>query len=348
MKLSDFDYHLPPELIAQYPAVERSSSRLLVHERAGSKTAHERFKQIGRYLKKGDVLVLNDTRVLPARLYGSRETGGKVEALLLTPAEKNCWKALIRPSGRIKKGAVLTFEKAGKVIKATVADDAAPDTGERLLDFGNGDFYRALEEAGYMPLPPYLGRAAETGDDERYQTVFADRQGAVAAPTAGLHFDRVLLDQLTAEGVEIVRVTLHVGYGTFQPVMAEDPREHRMHAENFEISPRAAEIINTACREGRRVIACGTTSVRVLETAASGTGQIKACSGSTNIFIYPPYSFKITSGLITNFHLPKTTLLMLVAAFLGERGREKLFELYQKAIDEKYRFFSYGDAMLIL
>lgn len=292
--------------------------------------------------------MLNDTRVLPARLYGRRASGGKVEALLLKPAGAESWKVLIRPSGRIKKGAQLIFEKNGRYLSAIVADDAPADSGERLLTFETGNLRQALDETGFMPLPPYLGRVADERDSERYQTVFAEKDGAIAAPTAGLHFDQALLRALKEAGIQIATVTLHVGYGTFQSVLCKDLRQHRMHEEFFEVNEAAAQMINAACREKRRVIACGTTSVRVLETAAVAPGKIAPTSGATNIFIYPSYSFKITSGLVTNFHLPKTTLLMLVAALLGDKGRDTLFELYREAIQEQYRFFSYGDAMLIL
>jgi len=348
MKISDFDYTLPPDLIAAFPAVERTSSRLLYFNRARKSQQHTFFSNLLSFLKPGDVLVLNDTRVLPARLYGRRESGGKVEALLLKQMAADSWKALIKPSGKIKKGAKITFEKNGSCLCAVVSDDAPADSGERLLCFETENFREALDETGFMPLPPYIGRAADERDSERYQTVFADKDGAIAAPTAGLHFDQPQIQALKEAGIEIALVTLHVGYGTFQPVQFDDPLQHRMHEEFFEVSENAARIINAACREKRRVIACGTTSVRVLETAAVGPGEIAPVSGMTNIFIYPPYSFKITSGLITNFHLPKTTLLMLVAALLGNQGRETLFELYQEAIRERYRFFSYGDAMLIL
>ncbi len=348
MKISDFDYVLPQELIAAFPTEERTSSRLLYFNRGSRLRQHTRFSKLLSYLEPGDVLVLNDTRVLPARLYGRRESGGKVEALLLKPAGHESWKVLIKPSGRIKKGARIVFEKSGRKLSALVEDDAPADSGERLLRFETGDLRQALEQTGFMPLPPYLGRAADERDAERYQTVFADKDGAIAAPTAGLHFDQALIRTLKASGIQIATVTLHVGYGTFQPVQCDDPLQHRMHEESYEIGDAAAQMINAACREKRRVIACGTTSVRVLETAAVEPGKIVPARGITNIFIYPPYSFKITSGLITNFHLPKTTLLMLVAALLGECGRDTLFDLYREAIQERYRFFSYGDAMLIL
>ncbi len=348
MKLSDFDYELPPELIAHHPAPERTASRLFYYDRASGQKTHARFAGLFDYFRAGDVLVLNDTRVMPARLIGRRKSGGSVEALLLKPLGTTCWKVLIRPSGRIKKGEIIFFEKSGHSLLATVTDDAPPDSGERLLDFGDVDFTREIEQTGFMPLPPYIDRKADETDKERYQTVFAQKGSAIAAPTAGLHFDRPLLARLEKMGVEIVYVTLHVGYGTFQPMMCDNPAEHRMHEEMFEFTPTAAATVNRACREGRRVIACGTTSVRVLETAAVAPGAVEARSGVTNIFIYPPYSFKITSGIVTNFHLPKTTLLMLVAALLGEGGRDKLFDLYHEAMRERYRFFSYGDAMLIL
>jgi len=348
MKLSDFDYPLPEELIAAVPAKERTGSRLFCYTRQSLQRQHTQFSDIASWFVPGDVLVLNNTRVLPARLYGKRQTGGQAEALLLTQLSQKTWSVLLKPSGRIKRDARIIFEKDGHCLEAIVLDDAKNDSGQRTLEFQTDDLLQALELTGFIPLPPYIDRMPTEYDAERYQTVFAQCSGAIAAPTAGLHFDELLLQTLKNKGVQVVTVTLHVGYGTFQPVTFEDPSQHRMHEESFVIDAAAAESVNEACRQKRRIIACGTTCVRVLETAAVGAGQLVPTKGVTDIFIYPPYSFKIVSGLITNFHLPKTTLLMLVAAFLGSAGQAMLLDLYKEAIRERYRFFSYGDAMLLL
>ncbi len=344
MKLSDFDYPLPPELIAAFPPEDRASARLLKVDRVSGKISHHIFRGIENFLNKGDVLVLNNTKVLPARVFGLRQTGGQVEALFLKQTEKNVWKVLLRPGGRIKQGAVISLGENGTKFDARVLDDPQPDSGERLLQIDNGK--EVLKKIGHIPLPPYIDRPDSKIDRDLYQTVFAEKEGAVAAPTAGLHFDKDLLERLKKKGVEVVYVTLHTSYGTFQPLGQEDLEKNELFEEEYEITPQAAEIINRAKKENRRVIACGTTSVRTLESAADNGGQVKAHKAETRIFIYPPYTFKIISGMITNFHLPKSSLMLLVSAFLG--AKEKLMNAYEEAIREKYRFYSYGDAMVIL
>ncbi len=352
MKLSDFDYFLPKELIAAFPPEDRPSAKLLRVARKTGEVAHDVFRSIVDLLKPGDVLVLNNTKVLPARLFGRKETGGLVELLLLKNSPNGnprCWEALVRPNRRVKKNASLVFGSNGMTFEANVLDESRPDSGKRLIEFKEDSIQEKLEKFGHIPLPPYIDRPDTPIDRELYQTVFAQKPGAVASPTAGLHFDGALLQTLNAKGIEIVFVTLHVSYGTFQPVVAEDLSRHRMEEEEFEIAEDAANKINRALDENRRVIACGTTSVRTLESAVNPeTGRIKQQTGKTSLFIYPPYSFKVVQGLITNFHLPKSTLLLLVAAFLEEGGRNKLFQLYEEAIRCHYRFYSYGDAMLIL
>ena len=353
MKLSDFDFTLPRELVAVYPPLERPSARLVLVDRSSGKFSHHVFHELPDFLQAGDVLVLNDTKVFPARLYGKRETGGKVEALLLKENPDGTWEALVRPGGKIKKEAVIDFGENGLCIQARVLDDGRLDSGERTLEFQGGEVREKLKKIGHMPLPPYLGRPAAEIDREVYQTVFAEKEGAVASPTAGLHFDAALLKKLEAKGIEIVYVTLHVGYGTFQSVMDEDFTRHQMVPEEYEVSEQAAASINRALTENRRVIACGTTATRTLEAAYSGPSGIRACrGGKTNLFIYPPYPFKVVSGLITNFHIPKSSLLLLVAAFLAgnepEQGRDRLMRIYNEAIAQGYHFYSYGDAMVIL
>ncbi|MCB9800025.1 MAG: tRNA preQ1(34) S-adenosylmethionine ribosyltransferase-isomerase QueA [Candidatus Omnitrophica bacterium] len=348
--LTDFDYPLPENLIADQPLAQRTGSRLFFVRRHEDAVSHHRFNEIENFFKPGDVLVLNNTRVLPARLYGYKSANGaKVEALLLKEWEPGLWEALMKPSGRIKQSARICFSGGDSELDAVVMDGPREGSGQRLLKFEDPDYLKKIEQLGHMPLPPYIRRPDCAEDRARYQTVFAAKSGAVAAPTAGLHFDRPLLERLQAGGVEIVYVTLHVGYGTFQPVQCEDVTQHRMHEEWFEISEDSARAVNRALKENRRVIACGTTSVRVLESAAQEPGRVKAACGQTRLFIYPPYSFKIVTGLITNFHLPQSTLLMLVAAFLNDPDPpQRLLALYRTAVLEQYRFFSYGDAMLIL
>ncbi|MDE6867969.1 MAG: tRNA preQ1(34) S-adenosylmethionine ribosyltransferase-isomerase QueA [Clostridia bacterium] len=338
-KKSDFYYDLPEELIAQSPAEPRDSSRLLVYDRSSGKTEHKIFNSVTEYLKKGDVLDLNNTKVLPARLYAHTENGGAVEVLLLKRIEKDIWEVLVQPGKKCTRGKKLIISDG---LSLTVED--ITDSGERIVKFVyDGVFEEILDRVGLMPLPPYIKRKLE--DKNRYQTVYAKRDGSAAAPTAGLHFTPELLKRLKDSGVEVAEVLLHVGLGTFRPVKEDIITDHKMHSEYFEVGEEAAEIISRAKREGRRVIAVGTTSVRTLESVADENGQIKPCSGNTEIFIYPPYKFKCVDGLITNFHLPESTLIMLVAALCG---REKILELYNTAVSEKYRFFSFGDAMMIV
>ncbi len=336
---SDFYYDLPEEQIAQTPAEPRDSSRLLVYDRSTDKTEHRIFRDVADYLKAGDVLVVNNTKVLPARIYAHTENGGAVEVLLLKRLEKDRWEVLVKPGKKCVRGRTLYVSEE---LSLTVED--ITDSGERIVRFNyDGIFEDILNRVGNMPLPPYIKKKLE--DKSRYQTVYAQKDGSAAAPTAGLHFTPALLDGLREKGVEIAEVLLHVGLGTFRPVKEEIITEHKMHSEYYEIGEEAAETINRAKREGRRIIAVGTTSVRTLESAADESGYVKACSGNTEIFIYPPYKFKCVDALITNFHLPESTLIMLVAALTG---REKVLSLYETAVREGYRFFSFGDAMMVL
>ena len=338
-KKSDFYYDLPEELIAQSPAEPRDSSRLLVYDRDSDRVEHKIFKDITGYLKKGDVLVVNNTKVLPARLYAHTENGGAVEVMLLKRLEKDIWEVLVKPG---KKCSVDKRLIISDNLSLTV--EGITDSGERIVRFYyDGVFEEILDKAGSMPLPPYI--KSKLKDKNRYQTVYAKRDGSAAAPTAGLHFTPALLQGLKDKGVEIAEVLLHVGLGTFRPVKEDIITDHKMHSEYFEVGADAAETVNRAKREGRRVIAVGTTSVRTLESVADENGFLKPCSGNTEIFIYPPYKFKCVDALVTNFHLPESTLVMLVAALCG---REKILELYKTAVNEKYRFFSFGDAMLIV
>lgn len=346
LKLNEFDYQLPKELIAQSALVERTKARLMVLDRSHQQIEHSQFYEIQNYLSKGDVLVLNDTKVVPARFYAKRKTGARVEILILG-RRNDVFQALVKPSGRVKEGEDLILENAEHIL-IHVIDPPDHQTGIRRLRFlGTEKPESILEKYGRMPLPPYIDREDSEIDRELYQTVFAKRLGAVASPTAGLHFDGPLLKKIEAKGVEILFVTLHVGYGTFQPVNTEDITQHQMYHEYFEISDETAERINFAKSDGRRVIACGTTAVRALESSATNSmpSEVRAHEGMTNLFIYPSYEFKIVDAMITNFHLPKTTLLMLASAF---SGHEFLVNAYQEAIQNKYRFYSYGDAMLIL
>lgn len=336
----DYDYELPEELIAQAPQQKRDESRLMViHKDDG--TEHRHFYDILDYLNPGDVLVINETKVLPARLYGVREnTGAHCEILLLKQVGQDRWETLVRPGRRVKVGERLIFGDG--MLVADILDTT--DAGGRVLQFHyEGEFYAVLDQLGQMPLPPYIHQKLE--DQSRYQTVYANIEGSAAAPTAGLHFTEELLKKIQDKGVNIVKVLLHVGLGTFRPVEAEDIREHKMHSEYYEIGQEAVDQIMQAKRNGCRVIAVGTTSVRVLETASKQKGLIQAESGWTDIFIYPGYEFKIIDALITNFHLPQSTLLMLVSAFVD---RERILAEYRTAVEMKYRFFSFGDAMLIL
>lgn len=335
----DFYYDLPEELIAQSPVEPRDSSRLLVYDRATKKTEHKIFTDIVGYLKKGDVLVLNNTRVLPARLYAQTENGGAVEVLLLKRLDMDKWEVLVKPGKKCKIGTRLTVSD-----ELSLMIEGITDSGERIVKFiFDGVFEEILDRVGNMPLPPYIKKKLE--DKNRYQTVYAKCDGSAAAPTAGLHFTPSLLNKIKEMGVEIAEVLLHVGLGTFRPVKEEIITDHKMHSEYYEVSETAAEIINRAKREGRRIIAVGTTSVRTLESAADENGLLTPCSGNTEIFIYPPYKFKIVDAVITNFHLPESTLIMLVSALTG---REEILSVYKTAVENKYRFFSFGDAMMIV
>lgn len=340
MKTSDFDYILPPELIAQTPASPRDSSRFLVYDRKTDKISHKRFYDLPEFLNKGDVLVINDTKVLPARIYGETVNGGKVELLLLKRRNLTDWEVLCKPAKKAKKGVIL---KVGNELSVEVLGTAEDGSGGREVRFiFDGVFEDILERVGEMPLPPYITEKLK--DKTRYQTVYAKTEGSSAAPTAGLHFTEELLAKIQDKGVIIAKVLLHVGLGTFRPVKEEEITAHKMHSEYYEVSKETADIVNAAKREGRRVIAVGTTSVRTLESVADENGFIKETKGNTEIFIYPPYKFKCVDALITNFHLPKSTLIMLVSAFAT---REKTLELYQTAVKERYRFFSFGDSMFI-
>ncbi len=335
----DFYYDLPEELIAQSPVEPRDSSRLLVYDRATKKTEHKIFTDIVGYLRKGDVLVLNNTRVLPARLYAQTENGGAVEVLLLKRLDIDKWEVLVKPGKKCKIGTRLTVSD-----ELSLMIEGITDSGERIVKFiFDGVFEEILDRVGNMPLPPYIKKKLE--DKNRYQTVYAKCDGSAAAPTAGLHFTPSLLNKIKEMGVEIAEVLLHVGLGTFRPVKEEIITDHKMHSEYYEVSETAAEIINRAKREGRRIIAVGTTSVRTLESAADENGLLTPCSGNTEIFIYPPYKFKIVDAVITNFHLPESTLIMLVSALTG---REEILSVYKTAVENKYRFFSFGDAMMIV
>ena len=341
MKRQDFYYELPEELIAQDPLEDRSSSRLLVLDKETGAFSHHVFKEITEYLHEGDCLVINDTKVIPARLIGSKvETNAKIEVLLLKRKENNVWETLVKPGKKAKVGAKISFGDGllmGEVIDVV-------EEGNRLIKFDfDGIFEEILDQLGQMPLPPYITHQLE--DKNRYQTVYATHTGSAAAPTAGLHFTPELLEEIKAKGVDIARVTLHVGLGTFRPVKVDEITEHHMHSEFYVIDEKAAETINETKKNGGRIIAVGTTSTRTLETVADENGMLRACSGWTDIFIYPGYKFKAIDGLITNFHLPESTLLMLVSALYS---REKILEAYKVAVEERYRFFSFGDAMLIL
>jgi S-adenosylmethionine:tRNA ribosyltransferase-isomerase len=345
MKVSLFDYELDPSFIAQTPAEPRDASRLLVFDRASGRIAHRRFRDLPEYLRAGDLLVVNDTRVIPARVFGLRRTRGKVEALFLEETPEGAWLALLGAKGHILPGERLTL--AGGQIEVEVVDKDAEGVFT-LKVIRPGDLVSALERVGRVPVPPYIERdAADAALDEldraRYQTVYAERSGAVAAPTAGLHFTPELLAGLRAIGVEIARVTLHVGLGTFRPVKVGEVEEHKMHRERYEVTAAAASAINAASAAGRRIVAVGTTTARVLESLPAG--DVAPAKGWTDIFIYAPYRFKRVDAMITNFHLPKSTLLMMVSAFAG---RESILAAYGEAKREGYRFYSYGDAMLIL
>ena len=339
---SAYDYELPPALIAQYPAEKRDESRLMVLDRAAGMIEHRRFRDIVEYIPAGDALVLNETRVFPARLLGKRAGGGEAEVLLLRPlSDPHEWEALVRPGVKLRAGK--TVRIADDVSVAII--DVLPN-GNRIVRIdADSDVDDVIAHHGHIPLPPYMERAEEALDRERYQTVYARERGSVAAPTAGLHFTAPLLERLEQNGVRIVKVLLHVGVGTFRPVEVDDPTQHIMHEETWEISAQAAEHIAAVRAQGDAVWAVGTTVTRTLESAADDVGVVKAGSGSTNLFIRPGYRFKVVDHLLTNFHLPRSTLLMLVAAF---GGYELIMRAYREAVAEGYRFYSYGDAMLIV
>lgn len=342
LKVELFDFHLPEELIAQVPLKERDASRLMVLKKETGEIKHESFKAIIDYFNEGDCLVLNNTRVMPARLFGVKEdTGASIEILLLKQQEDNVWETLVKPAKRVKEGTVVTFGSG--VMKATCVGSS--EHGGRLLKFDyEGIFYEVLETLGEMPLPPYIKEQLD--DRERYQTVFSREIGSAAAPTAGLHFTEEILEQLKSKGVHIAFITLHVGLGTFRPVSADTVEEHEMHAEFYQVTEGTAALLNETRAKGGRIISVGTTSTRTLETIASKhNGQYVSENGWTNIFIYPGYDFKGIDGMITNFHLPKSSLIMLVSALAS---RENVMNAYETAVKEQYRFFSFGDAMLII
>lgn len=351
MNISEFDYELPLDLIAQMPADKRENSRMMVLDKANHSISHKHFYDITDYLDDNDLLVLNDTKVLPARLYGTKSgTGAKIEVFLLNPSKdspSDVWDVLIKPSKRIKTDSVITICDDLQVVPVKRLEDA----GEWQVKLNcKGNLFDILHKVGNIPLPPYIERKSPNEelrkfDNERYQTVYAHNEGSVAAPTAGLHFTPEILQKLKDKGVDIAYVTLNVGLGTFRPVKCENILEHKMHSETFEISQEAADKINHAKSNGKNIVAVGTTSVRTLETAFQKFGKIKACHDSSELFIYPPYEFKVVDKLITNFHLPKSTLLMLVSALAG---KDFIFEAYKLAVDNKYRFFSYGDCMFIM
>ena len=340
MKKEEFYFDLPEELIAQDPLEERSSSRLLVLDRETGETEHHVFKDIVSYLNPGDCLVINDTKVIPARLIGSKVgTDAKIEVLLLKRKQNDVWETLVKPGKKAKPGTKISFGDG--LLVGEVLD--VVEEGNRLIQFSYaGIFEEILDQLGQMPLPPYITHQLE--DKNRYQTVYAKHSGSAAAPTAGLHFTPELLREIEEKGVQIARVTLHVGLGTFRPVKVENILEHHMHSEFYQIDQEAADKINRAKANGKRVVCVGTTSCRTVESAADENGELAACSGWTEIFIYPGYRFKVMDALITNFHLPESTLIMLVSALAG---RKKVLEAYEEAVREKYRFFSFGDAMFI-
>ena len=338
MKRQDFYFELPEELIAQDPLKDRAGSRLLALDKETGEVSHHSFREIADYLEPGDCLVLNDTKVIPARLIGAKaDTGGKIEVLLLKRREGNVWETLVKPGRKARPGTRISFGEG--ILTGEITEIV--DEGNRLICFEyEGIFEEILDRLGQMPLPPYITHQLE--DKNRYQTVYAEHTGSAAAPTAGLHFTPELLEQIEKKGVDIAKVTLHVGLGTFRPVKADDILEHHMHSEFYQIDEEAAEKINRAKKNGGRVICVGTTSCRTIESAADKNGELKACSGWTDIFIYPGYQFRVLDSLITNFHLPESTLIMLVSALAG---REHTLAAYEKAIQERYRFFSFGDAM---
>jgi len=342
LKLSDFDFELPADKVAQYPLQKRDECRLMVLHRDTQTIEHRKFSDIIEYLSPGDCLVLNNTKVFPARLVGKKDkTGARIEVFLLRNLDGNIWEVMVKPARKVRLGNKILFNEQ---LMCDVIDNTI--SGGRIVEFRfDGEFYDLLDKYGQTPLPPYIKRPAEDIDKEYYQTVYAERPGAVAAPTAGLHFTRELLRQIQEKGVQIATVTLHVGLGTFKPVEVEDIGRHQMDSEYYEINEEAVRTINRCRENGNDVIAVGTTSVRVLETVVDRNGYIRPCRGWTDKFIFPPYKFRAVDHLVTNFHLPRSTLLMLVSAFADY---DFIMESYQKAIQEDYRFFSYGDAMYII
>lgn len=340
MKVSDFNYELPERLIAQHPYDKRDEARLMVLDKTNQKIEHKVFKDIIDYLNPGDCLVINNTKVIPARLYGKKDTGANVEFLLLKRIEGDCWETIVRPGSKLKSGAKVIFGDG--ILKATVLD--VLENGNRKVEFEyKGIFNEILDQIGLMPLPPYITEATKE-DNKKYQTVYAKYDGSAAAPTAGLHFTKELLEKIKQKGVEIANVTLHVGIGTFRPVKVENVEDHQMHSEHYYIKQEDVDKINKAKKNGKRVIAVGTTSCRVLESVADENGMLKEIEGDTSIFIYPGYKFKCIDCLITNFHLPESTLIMLVSTLAG---KDFIMNAYHEAVKEEYKFFSFGDAMLI-
>jgi len=341
MKLSDFKYNIPEEYVAQYPSKRRGDSKLLVIDKENNSLEDKSFKHLVSYLEEGDCLVVNETRVFPARLQGLKDkTNAKVEVLLLRELEKDLWEVLVKPARKVRVGNKISI---GDKLQCEVVDNTV--SGGRVVRFSyEGDFNDIIENIGKVPLPPYIKRDSEDIDKDRYQSIFANRRGAVAAPTAGLHFDKKIIKKIEHKGVTIVPVLLHVGLGTFRPIVVEDLTRHKMDSEYYEVSEDAAATINETIDNGGRIVAVGTTVVRVLESVITTNGHIRASSGWTDKFIYPPYLFKVVNALVTNFHMPASTLLMLVCAFAGS---DLIFKAYEHAIEEKYRFFSYGDAMFI-
>lgn len=344
MHITDFDYDLPVELIAQHPADKRDESRLLIVDRKNGNIEHRHFYDILDYINSGDCLIMNNSKVIPARLFGIKEkTGARVEFLLIKRIKDNIWETMVRPGKRLHKGDRVTFAEDG-TLSAEILENC--EGGIRIVSFQHdGNFLELLNRIGKMPLPPYIERESDDEDKIRYQTVYCTKEGSVAAPTAGLHFTTELIERIKQKGVKIAYVTLHVGIGTFRPVKCDIIEEHKMHYEEYEIDEVNAGIINQTKKTGGRIISVGTTSTRTVESAASNEGIVQAGRGSTDIFIYPGYKFKVIDSLITNFHLPKSTLLMLVSALYN---REKIIQIYEEAVKKQYRFFSYGDAMFII
>ncbi|MBK8444335.1 MAG: tRNA preQ1(34) S-adenosylmethionine ribosyltransferase-isomerase QueA [Sphingobacteriales bacterium] len=349
MKLSQFNFELPKELIAQYPAEARDGAKLMVVNRAKQTIEHKTFKDIIQYFDEGDIVIANNTKVFPARLYGKKEkTGAKIEVFLLRELNKDSrlWDVLVDPARKIRVGNKLYFGEDDEIVAEVVDNTTSRGRTIRFLYEGDSiEFRRQLEILGHTPLPKYIKRKDEDSDKERYQTIFASQVGAVAAPTAGLHFSRELLTRFDIKGVDFLQLTLHVGLGTFRSIDVEDLSKHKMDAEYFNIPEDIAKRVNKAKEEGRHVCAVGTTTMRSLESSVSATGQLKAAEGWTNLFVYPPYDFKIANCMVTNFHLPKTSLIIMVSAFAGY---DLMMQAYEEAIKNEYRFFSYGDAMLIL